>query len=96
MKAYGGVDVRIHIFLTLALARGEWSASRPSRFTPGERALSTHWIGSWVDQRAGVDDVERRKFLPPLGLNLRPLGRPAHSQSLYRLRYISSMSTLLW
>jgi hypothetical protein len=24
-------------------------ASRPCHFTPGERALSTHWIGSWVD-----------------------------------------------
>jgi hypothetical protein len=34
MKAYGGVDVRIHIFLTLALVEGEWSASGPGRFTP--------------------------------------------------------------
>jgi hypothetical protein len=32
MEAYGGVDVKIHIFLTLALAGGEWSASRPGRF----------------------------------------------------------------
>jgi hypothetical protein len=38
MKAYGGVNVWIHIFLTLVLVGGEWSASRPSRFTPGERA----------------------------------------------------------
>jgi hypothetical protein len=29
MKAYGGVDVWIHIFLTSALAEGECSASRP-------------------------------------------------------------------
>jgi hypothetical protein len=35
MKAYGGVDVQIHIHLTLALAGDEQSASRPSRFTPG-------------------------------------------------------------
>jgi hypothetical protein len=34
MKAYGGVDVYIHIFLTSAIAGGEWSASRPCRFTP--------------------------------------------------------------
>jgi hypothetical protein len=38
MKAYGGVDVSIHIFLTSALVGGELSASRPGRFTPGKRA----------------------------------------------------------
>jgi hypothetical protein len=38
MKAYVGVDVKIHIFLTSALVGGEWSASRPGRFTPVERA----------------------------------------------------------
>jgi hypothetical protein len=32
MKAYGGVDVYIYIFLTSALAGGEWSASRPGHF----------------------------------------------------------------
>jgi hypothetical protein len=35
MKVYGGVDVWIHIFLTSALVRGEWSTSRLGRFTPG-------------------------------------------------------------
>jgi hypothetical protein len=34
MKAYGGVDIYIHVFLTSALVGGEWSASRPGRFTP--------------------------------------------------------------
>jgi hypothetical protein len=41
-----------------------------------------------VDLRAGLDDMEKRKFLPPPRLELRPLGRPARSQSLYRLSYI--------
>jgi hypothetical protein len=62
MKAYGEVDVQIHIFLISALAGGEWSASRPGRITPGERDLCTHWIGGWVDPRSGLDDVEKRKF----------------------------------
>jgi hypothetical protein len=53
MKAYGGVDVEIHIFLTLALAGCKWSSSRPGSFTPG-----THWIGIWVDPRASLDDME--------------------------------------
>jgi hypothetical protein len=52
---------------------------------PGERAPGTHWIGGWVDPRAGSDDMEKGRFLTLLGLELRPLS-PAHSQSLYRLR----------
>jgi hypothetical protein len=35
MKAYWGVDVWSHIFLTSALVGSEWSASRPCRFNPG-------------------------------------------------------------
>jgi hypothetical protein len=42
-----------------------------------------------VDPSAGLDDVEKRKFLTLLGLELRPLGRLASSQSLYRLNYPS-------
>jgi hypothetical protein len=86
MKTYGGVDIQIRDFLTSVLIGGEWSASRPGRFPPDERAPGTHWIGGWVDPRAGLDDVKRRKFLTPPGLELRALGRPARSQS-YRLRY---------
>jgi hypothetical protein len=94
VKAYGGVDVKIHIFLTTALAGGEWSASRPRRFTPGERSPGTRWIRGWVDPRVGLDEVEKRKFLTLQGLELRPLGRPARRQSLYRLRYPGS--SLFW
>jgi hypothetical protein len=60
MKAYGGMDVQNHIFLTSVLTGREWSASRPGCFTPGERAPGTHWIGDGVDLRAGLDDVEKR------------------------------------
>jgi hypothetical protein len=42
MKACGGVDVYTHIFLSSALAGGVWSASRPGRFTTGERAPTDH------------------------------------------------------
>jgi hypothetical protein len=57
---------------------------------PRERAPGTHWIGGWVDPRAGLGDLEKRKFLTVPGLELRDLGRPARSQSLYRLRYPGS------
>jgi hypothetical protein len=60
MKVYGGLDAQIHIFLTSALAGGEWSASRPGRFAPG-----THSLGGWVDPRASLEDVE--KILDPTG-----------------------------
>jgi hypothetical protein len=40
-----------------------------------------------VDPRAGLDDAEQSKFLTPPGLELRTLGRPTRSQSLYELRY---------
>jgi hypothetical protein len=66
-------------FLDLALVGGEWSTSRPGRFTPGERAPGTHWRGRWVDLRAGLDDLEKRKFLTPPGLELRLLSHPARS-----------------
>jgi hypothetical protein len=93
MKTYGVVDVQIHIFLISALAGGEWSASCPGRFTPGETAPGTHWIGGWVDPRAGLNDMEKMKFLTFSKLELQPLGCPALSQSLYRLRYPHSHST---
>jgi hypothetical protein len=39
----------------------------------GERAPSTHWTGGWVDPRATLDNVEKRKFLILPGLELQPV-----------------------
>jgi hypothetical protein len=86
----GVVPVQTHTFLTSAVAGGEWTASRTGRFTTRERAPGTHCIGAWVDPRSGLEDVKKRKFLSLPGLELRPLGRPACSQSLHRLRYPGS------
>jgi hypothetical protein len=83
------VDLYIHISLISALAWGEWSASHAGRFTPGERAPGIHWIGGWVNLRAGLVE-ETRKFLTLEGLELRRLGRPDRSQSLYWLRYLGT------
>jgi hypothetical protein len=65
MKTYwgsGGIAPRI---LDSALDGGEWSASRPGRFTPMGRAPGTHWIGGWVGPRAGLDAVVKRKIPSP-------------------------------
>jgi hypothetical protein len=45
----GGISLP---FLTLALDGGEWSASCPSWFIPGERAHSTHCIGGQVGPKS--------------------------------------------
>jgi hypothetical protein len=47
-----------------------------------------------VDLKAVLDDMEKEKFLTPPGLELRFIGRPACSQSLYRLRYRGSSAYL--
>jgi hypothetical protein len=66
------MDVYTHVFFTSALVGGEWSASSPDRFTLGERAPNTHWMGDWSGPRAGMDDMEKWKLLPPLGHQLWP------------------------
>jgi hypothetical protein len=48
--------------LTSALDGGEWSASRPGRFTPRERAPGNHWIEGWVGPRAVLDAAVKRKI----------------------------------
>jgi hypothetical protein len=63
-----------------------WSASRPCRFTP-----STHWIVAWVGPIVGLYDMERRKILPLLELELRLLGPASRNKSLYRLRFPGSI-----
>jgi hypothetical protein len=51
-------------FLTSALGKDEWSASRPCHFTLGDGAPGTRWVGP----KASLDDVERIKILPLPGL----------------------------
>jgi hypothetical protein len=78
-KMYRGVEV----FLYLGTSR-RWVVSfTPPAFYPRGRSPGTHWIGGWVDPRAGMSDIEKWKFLTLPGLLLRPLGRPARSQMLY-------------
>jgi hypothetical protein len=48
-----------------------------------------------VDPRAGLDEMEKWKFLTLPGLEPRPLSRPARSQSLYRLRYPGSLISMV-
>jgi len=58
-----GVEVQIHTFLTLALDRGEWSASRPAAFIPWQRTPGTRCIGGRVGPRAGSGDENKKPQL---------------------------------
>jgi hypothetical protein len=60
-------------FLTSAVDGGEWSASPPGRFIPRERVPATHWIGGWVDPRAGLDTVVKKIPSPCRDSNPRSL-----------------------
>jgi len=57
---------------------GEWSPSRPGRFTSGDRAPGTQWVGGWVGPGAGMDKAaaKRKNFRPSRESNS---GRPARS-----------------
>jgi hypothetical protein len=48
-----------------------------------EPQVLIHWIGSWVDPKAGLNAVEQRKI--PCTCRVWNPGRPARSLSLYRL-----------
>jgi hypothetical protein len=63
----------VHVFQTSALVGGEWSASRPGRFTPVERAPSTQWIRGWLGPRTGLHAADKRKFWPYQDSNSDPL-----------------------
>jgi hypothetical protein len=87
MKTYWGVEVQLHAFFDL-YTRWRWVVftSRPlysQGKTPG-----THWTGGWVDPRADLDTVSKRKISsPPPGIEPRSSDCLARSQSLYRLSY---------
>jgi hypothetical protein len=70
------VEVQVHTFLTSVLDGGEWSASRPSRFTPRERVPGNHWIGGWLGPRGGLDAMVK-KFPIPAGTPDHPVRSPA-------------------
>jgi hypothetical protein len=54
-KSWGRVGKWIYrdaLSLTIALFRGEWSASRSCRFTSGARDIGSHCTGRWVCPKA--------------------------------------------
>jgi len=57
------VEIYLHSFFDLDTRwMCEWSASRPGRFTPRERAPGIHWTGGWVGPRDVLGAVVKRKI----------------------------------
>jgi hypothetical protein len=77
MKAYWGVDVYFQKFLTSAIDGGDWSALRPGRFTPREKAPRTHWLEGWLGQSRSVPGGE--KIIPSPRRESNPRNPIVHS-----------------
>jgi hypothetical protein len=58
MKAYGGVEVQIHVFLTWTLIGVSGQLHAPAALLPVER---TRWIRGWLGLTAGLDEAEKKK-----------------------------------
>jgi hypothetical protein len=89
MKTYLGVEVWFHIFLTLTLDGGEWSASHCGHFTPTETALVPFGKeGGWDPGcKPGCGGGgEEKKSLPLLGIE-------PSSSSLWLRHYTDSCSS---
>jgi hypothetical protein len=73
--------------LTSALDGGEWSVSRPGRFTPGKElpVPIDRTLGGL--QRQSGHGGEEKNSQPQPGIEPLSSDRPARSQSLYRLSY---------
>jgi hypothetical protein len=86
MTTHGGEGI-ISPFSTSVLDDDEWSSSRYDHFTTEEWAPGIHRIGCWVDPRADLNTIEKRKMsFPCQELN----HGQARSLSLYRLSYPGS------
>jgi hypothetical protein len=79
MKAYWGVEVYHLALFDLGTEGGEWSASRPGRFTPRERAPFYP-----LDRRLGGPQSrsgrggEEKNSQPPPAIEPEYTDRPAH------------------
>jgi hypothetical protein len=91
MKTYGRVEVLLY---HSSLDECEWSASRPGRFTPGERITDTHWIGGWMGPRASLYAVEKRTISCPLRKS-NPGRPPLLKPSYYRGILVLGMTSLI-
>jgi hypothetical protein len=85
--------LQLHAFLTSVLGEGECLASRPSRFTPGERSSNTHWIGGW--RRSTQPRVYYEQGIISLGVRQLELNLTIHLNVVLTLRMGKALPPLL-
>ena len=76
METCKGVELQLHLFLSFALNREEYSASSPDHLALCEMFFFSRCIRGWVDPRGCLDAVKTEKCLcreEKLGL---PIVRP--------------------
>jgi hypothetical protein len=95
MKTYRGSGCIDPHFLDLGTSWSWVVSFTPLPLYPRERAPGTHFIGGWVNPRAGLDDLEKWTFFTLPGLELPPPGSPARSQSLYRPAHMMCVYTCI-
>jgi hypothetical protein len=83
MHMYGGREGVAPQLFTSTLGGGNSSDSGSGRFTAVKTVLVTHWTGSWVGPRDGVDDLSTARTRTPAP-------RPP-SQELHRLLHADFM-----
>lgn len=97
------MGLRLHWFLSSALDCGEGSLLFAGRFNSKEGTTGTHWIGSRVGPRAGLDSLEKKgKSISAVGIEQPFLGCPSggsaksSSNRIYRFFFqkISSWCTI--
>jgi hypothetical protein len=83
MKTWGSGGIT-HVFITLVLDGGEWSASFSGHFTPKEKSpqFPFDMMGGWVGHRTVLDSVAKRR-------------KPVHCLKLDPGHPVSIMVTIL-
>ena len=83
LKAYGGVELEVHAFITSELDTSELLASRRGLFTLADSAVHTHCIANRMRPRADKETFSDVRFSSLLGTELRLLGLSSVGKSLY-------------
>jgi hypothetical protein len=78
-RCLAGTGVQLHSLLISALGWDKWWASRFDRFNFSERITGNHWTGGWVDARACLPHLEKRKSLTLEGIEPRSVHPTAYS-----------------